>query len=150
MSTRLLEFRPPRIAMFLVAVAVLLHWAVPLRIELFRNAVLGSSLIAAGFSMMMAGWWLFTKDRTAICPTGTPSRLVVRGIYRLTRSPMYLGIFGMLLGLALIVGSLPFYTAAIVYFIVMDTVFCPYEEEKLLRLFGNEYLGYKERVRRWL
>jgi len=150
MNSRLLEFKPPRIAQFLVAVAVLLHWASPLRLELFANSVLGSMLIAIGFCTMTAGWWLFKKQRTAICPTDKPSSLVVSGIYTITRNPMYLGIFAMLLGLAMIVGSLPFYTAALAYFVVMDTVFCPYEEDSLLRTFGDEFLRYKARVRRWL
>lgn len=150
MNSKLLAFRPPRIAQFFVAVAVLLHLATPLRFELFANNVLGILLIVIGFSAMMAGWWLFRKQRTAICPTGTPSSLVVAGIYAFTRSPMYLGIFLMLLGLAVVVGSLPFYVAAIAYFAVMDIVFCPYEEEKLLQLFGDEFLCYEKRVRRWL
>lgn len=150
MSSKLLEFRPPKIAQFLVAVAVVLHWAIPLRLELFSNSVLGSVVIAAGFYAMMAGWWLFKKHRTVICPTGSPSSLVVGGIYRITRNPMYLGMFAMLLGLAVIVGSIPFYTAAIAYLLVMDVVFCPYEEEKLLRLFGDDFLRYRTKVRRWL
>jgi protein-S-isoprenylcysteine O-methyltransferase Ste14 len=136
--------------MFLVVAAVLLHAATPMRLELFANDVLGALLIAAGFCTMMAGWWRFRKQRTVICPTGTPSSLVVSGIYRITRNPMYLGMIAMLLGIAMIVGSLPFYAAAIVYIIVMNTVFCPYEEEKLQRLFGHEFLRYKARVRRWL
>jgi len=150
MSSKLLAFRPPRIALFLVAVAVLLHLTMPLPFELFTNIYLGSLVIAIGFGVMMAGWWLFRKHRTAICPTGTPSSLVVDGIYRFTRSPMYLGIFSMLLGLAIIVGSLPFYFAAVAFLIVIDTVFCPYEDENLQRLFGDDFLRYKARVRRWL
>ena len=150
MSSKLLEFRPPRIAQFLIAVAMLLHWATPLRLELFANSGLGSLLIAIGLYTMTAGWWLFKKQRTVICPTGMPSSLVVTGIYAITRNPMYLGIFAMLLGLAMIVGSVPFYTAAIAYIVVMDTVFCPYEEEKLLRLFDDDFLRYRARVRRWL
>lgn len=150
MSSKLLDFRPPRIAQFLVAVAVLLHWAIPLRLELFTSVVVGALVIAIGFYTMMAGWWLFRKHRTVVCPTGTPSKLVVNGIYRITRNPMYLGMFIMLLGLAMIVGSIPFYAAAIAYLLVMEFVFCPYEEEKLLRLFGDEFLQYKSSVRRWL
>ncbi|MDH3546096.1 MAG: isoprenylcysteine carboxylmethyltransferase family protein [Gammaproteobacteria bacterium] len=150
MSSKLLTFRPPRIAQFLVAAAVLLHWAIPLRLELFVNSMVGTSLITIGLYTMTAGWWQFKKQRTVICPTGTPTSLVAVGIYAITRKPMYLGIFMMLLGLALIVGSIPFYAAAIAYFVVMDTVFCPYEEGKLLRLFGDEFVRYRTRVRRWL
>lgn len=150
MTSKLLEFRPPRIAQSFVAVAVLLHWAIPLQLQLFRSVVAGSLLMLLGFYSMMAGWWLFKKHQTVICPTGTPSSLVAEGVYRFTRNPMYLGIFAMLLGLAMIVGSIPFYTAAIAYIVVMDMVFCPYEEGQLSRQFGDEFLHYKAKVRRWL
>jgi hypothetical protein len=44
---------------------------------------------------------------------------------------MYLGVVGMLLGVAICVGTLPFCIAAASYFIVMNEAFCPYEEDKL-------------------
>jgi protein-S-isoprenylcysteine O-methyltransferase Ste14 len=150
MNSKLLDFTPPRIAQFLVAVAALLHWAFPFRHELFASSILGFLLIVIGFGTMMAGWWLFRKQRTVICPTGMPTSLVVTGIYSITRNPMYLGIFTMLLGLAMIVGSIPFYTAAFVYLVAMDAVFCPYEEDRLRQLFGDDFYRYKARVRRWL
>ena len=56
----------------------------------------------------------------------------------------------MLWWLAMIVGSVPFYLAAVAYFVAMDAAFCPYEEEKLQRLFGDTFLRYREKVRRWL
>lgn len=150
MNSRLLTLRPPRIAQLFLVMAVLLHWAIPLKLELFSNWTLGSVAIALGLFTMMAAWWLFKKRDTAICPTDTPSSLVVEGIYRFTRNPMYLGLFAMLLGLAMIVGTVPFYAAAIAYIFVMDTVFCPYEEEKLLLVFGVEFVRYSTKVRRWL
>jgi len=149
-NSKFTELRPPRIAQFLVVAAGLLHWAAAPKLHLYSNALLGSVIIAIGLYVMLAAWWLFKKRRTAICPTDTPSNLVVEGIYRVTRNPMYLGIVAMLLGLAMIVGSLPFYLAAMAYMLVINSVFCAYEEEKLLRQFGDDYLHYKNRVRRWL
>lgn len=84
------------------------------------------------------------------CPTATNDRLVTTGIYRYTRNPMYLGIIGLLLAIAIHVGTLPFYLAAAVYFIVINHVFCPYEEAKLAATFGDHYNAYRNRVRRWL
>ena len=48
------------------------------------------------------------------------------------------------------IGTLPFYMAAITYFVAMDRTFCPYEECKSLQEFGGEYDQYTRRVRRWL
>ncbi len=63
---------------------------------------------------------------------------------------MYLGLILMLFGLALYVGTPPFYLAAVAYFAVINWSFCPYEEAKLANSFGQEYLDYKDCVRRWL
>jgi protein-S-isoprenylcysteine O-methyltransferase Ste14 len=56
----------------------------------------------------------------------------------------------MLLGLALAMGSAPFYVIAVSYGFVIDRVFCPYEEHKSLAEFGDHYRAYAENVRRWL
>lgn len=151
MLNRLLEFRPPRIAQLLLAVAALLRFlfAAEAR-ELYANPPLGIGLGLLGFAIMTWGWVLFRKFDTAICPSAVNRHLVTGGIYRLSRNPMYLGILLMMTALALFVGSLPFYLVSVIFFFVMDTVFCPYEEEKLAMTFGSDYLLYKKRVRRWL
>jgi len=151
MNIHILNFRPPRIAQFLVLVAALLHWVTPLKqLQFYSSHVLGLLVGGAGFAVMMWGWWLFRKFDTAICPGAKPRRLVASGIYRLSRNPMYLGMVAMLFGIALYVGSLPFYLAAAVYLVVIDLYFCPYEEKRLIDVFGDDYLAYRKRVRRWL
>jgi protein-S-isoprenylcysteine O-methyltransferase Ste14 len=151
MSIQVINYRPPKIAQLLVLAAVVLHWATPLgRLDIFSNQVFGISLGIGGFGVMMWGWWLFKKYDTAICPTAKTDRLVTSGAYRFTRNPMYSGMILMLLALAIFVGTFPFYLAAVACFIVINTVFCPYEESKLTETFGDTYLYYKNKVRRWL
>ena len=145
---RLVSFRPPRIAMSLAVVAIVAHvvYEVPLHSGLpFAAALVG----IGGFLLMIRGWWLFRLADTAICPTTVSTSLVTHDVFSLSRNPMYLGIVLMLLGLALAVGTLPFYIALIGYFIAMDRVFCPYEEQKSLAEFGTEYESYTQCVRRW-
>jgi protein-S-isoprenylcysteine O-methyltransferase Ste14 len=151
MKTRIVDYRPPRIAQALVLAAALLHWATPLKqVQVYSGQGPGLFLGAAGFAVMMWGWWLFRKHDTAICPSAQPRRLVASGIYRLSRNPMYLGMVAMLFGLALFVGSFPFYLAAAIYLVVIDRFFCAYEERRLTETFGDEYLDYRNRVRRWI
>jgi len=151
MTIRLTDFRPPRIAQLLLAIAVLLHWLTPLQQTIiYSNPAAGALIGIAGFAAMMQGWWQFKQVDTPICPTASEERLVTRGIYRFTRNPMYLGMVAMLLGMALVVGTLPFYLVAVVYFAVIDRVFCRYEERKLVLRFGDDYLAYRKRVRRWI
>jgi len=145
----LIYFRPPRIALGLLAFATLMHLAVPL-IKLPTSLVLGVGAGIVGFLVMLRGWWLFKRHETAICPTVETAVLITQDVYAVTRNPMYLGMILMLLSCAIITGSLPFYGAVFIYFLVINQVFCPYEEHKLLNSFGAEYADYKNQVRRWL
>jgi protein-S-isoprenylcysteine O-methyltransferase Ste14 len=151
LTTRILELRPPRIAICLVLAAGLLHYLVP-----SQNFALPTSTTAAGvtaisgFAVMIRAWWLFKLRGTAICPTANTTVLIIDDVFSQSRNPMYLGMLMMLLALAIYVGSLPFYFAALTLFIVLNNAFCPYEEQKLVRNFGHVFTAYQSRVRRWI
>lgn len=150
MKIYIIDYRPPKIAQLFVLIAALLHWATPLsQLHVYSNQVLGIVLGMGGFSVMMWGWWLFKKFETAVCPTAITDHLVTSGVYRVSRNPMYLGVVGMLLAIAIFVGTFPFYLATAIYFLVINNVFCPYEENKLAEAFGDAYISYKNKVRRW-
>jgi protein-S-isoprenylcysteine O-methyltransferase Ste14 len=53
-------------------------------------------------------------------------------------------------GAAAVTGTAPFYLATFGYGVVMDRVFCPYEEQKALVEFGDRYIAYRQSVRRWI
>ena len=142
------KHRPPRIAMTLVAMAALLQLLVPL--DALPSAGLPAAFVGGlGFIIMLRAWWLFRIEGTAICPTARTTTLITRDVYALTRNPMYLGMVMMLSAIALLAGVLTFYAAAISYFLLLNIVFCPYEEQKLRATF-NEYDAYASRVRRWI
>ena len=144
-----IEYRPPRIAMSFVLLALAANAFVPL--PMHTSLPFAATLTGAiGFLLMLRAWWLFRLVDTAICPTESATTLVTHGVFAITRNPMYLGIFLMLLGLAMATGSAPFYVAAAGYGVVMDRVFCRYEERKSVAEFGDEYLDYVRKVRRWL
>jgi protein-S-isoprenylcysteine O-methyltransferase Ste14 len=148
---KMINFRPPRIGMLFALVAAGLHWLLPVWYSYrFSFPAVGAILVIAGFSIMMWAWWLFQKNNVAICPTAHTAHLLTGGVYRISRNPMYLGMVSMLLGLAVYAGTPPFYFAAIGYFAVLNFVFCPYEEAKLISTFGQDFLNYKAKVRRWM
>ncbi|MDQ7050744.1 MAG: isoprenylcysteine carboxylmethyltransferase family protein [Enterobacterales bacterium] len=110
------------------------------------------AIILVGISIDIQSLYNFIKNKTTANPL-TPqkaSKLVISGFYRFTRNPMYLGMFLVLLGTALLFGSLasllllPAFIGAINYLQISN------EEKALETLFGEEYLSYKQRVRRWL
>jgi protein-S-isoprenylcysteine O-methyltransferase Ste14 len=144
-----IDYRPPRIAMSFVLVALAANAFVPLPMHASLPVAAGLTG-GIGFWLMIRAWWLFRLADTAICPTATATTLVTHGVFAMTRNPMYLGMFLMLLGLAMVTGSAPFYVAAVGYGIVLDRVFCPHEEQKSVAEFGQEYVAYLGKVRRWL
>ncbi|MGA9242091.1 MAG: isoprenylcysteine carboxylmethyltransferase family protein [Silvibacterium sp.] len=79
----------------------------------------------------------------------TPSHLLMRGPYRLTRNPMYVAELGLWLGWAILFGSLPVLIGFLVLSSVVTFVFVPREERTLEAAFGQTYLQYKSRVPRW-
>jgi len=79
----------------------------------------------------------------------TPSFLMMRGPYRLTRNPMYVAELGLWLGLAIYFGSLGVLLGFLVLWSVVKFIILPREERSLERAFGQTYLEYKNRVPRW-
>ena len=148
---RMLQYRPPRIALALVLAAAALHFtARALSPSIPSSLHAGVMLSILGFGIMLRAWWLFRKAQTAICPTAATTTLITGDIYRFTRNPMYLGIVLMLLGLAVATGGIFFYVAVMLFFVIIDHTFCPYEEQKLRRAFGASFARYAQEVRRWL
>jgi protein-S-isoprenylcysteine O-methyltransferase Ste14 len=149
--SRMLAYKPPRIAMSLLAFATLTQIATPIEwLQLPSFSIPGLAFVALGFGIMIRAWWLFRQHDTAICPTAETTSFITRDIYAMTRNPMYLGMIFMLLGIALAVGSWPYYVVAGLYAVILDHVFCRYEEGKLLDQYGDEYVDYAARVRRWI
>jgi protein-S-isoprenylcysteine O-methyltransferase Ste14 len=147
----MLRFRPPRIALALLLGAAIVHAILPASAAGLPPLPAGGAILGLlGGGIMLRAWWLFKKHVTPICPTATTTTLVTDDVYRLTRNPMYLGIVLMLLGTALATGGLAFYVAALAFFLIIDSVFCPFEETALSRGCGERYANYAAQVRRWL
>jgi protein-S-isoprenylcysteine O-methyltransferase Ste14 len=89
------------------------------------------------------------KGKGTLSPLDTTKKLVVSGMYRFSRNPMYVGVTLMLIGEAVFFSSgiLWIYTAAV--FLAFNIFIVLHEEPRLKRDFGNEYLEYQKSVRRW-
>lgn len=108
-------------------------------------------LIAAGLYPLLESIVRFvTVGRGSLVPTLPPEHLVVTGIYRYVRNPMYVGVLVVIAGEALLFrspGLLIHFCAA---WLVMNTFVHFYEEPKLAHTFPVEYAVYKQHVRRWI
>lgn len=113
---------------------------------------------AIGLPLMIAGgalaaWCIVTfvtRGRGTPSPFDAPRRLVIRGPYRFTRNPMYVGALSLLIGLALVQRSLAVLALA-AFALTFVTLFVRlYEEPTLRESFDGEYEAYCRDVPRWL
>jgi protein-S-isoprenylcysteine O-methyltransferase Ste14 len=93
---------------------------------------------------------LFKKRNTSVKPHELPNSLEVSGPFRISRHPMYLGMAAILVGLAVLLGSLITFAVPVLFILVMELLFIPMEDRNLEQAFGAEYQAYKKRVRRWI
>lgn len=134
----------------------MLHFYVPgAHVFNFSNFVLckiiGAIIFIVGMAFSLQASKQFKEENTEIIPTSPTNRvLVTKGAFKYSRNPMYLGMVLSLLGIALFVGTLPVFIAALAQFIVLNFLFIPFEEEKMARQFGENFISYKSSVRRWL
>ncbi len=109
-------------------------------------------LVAAGLACDAQGILAFRKARTTINPL-RPERvqsLVVSGMYRVTRNPMYVGLVCFLTAWTVFLAS-PATLLGPAVFVVYITRFQIIPEERiLLERFGEQYRAYIQRVPRWL
>ena len=107
-------------------------------------------LANASLLLVFASLALFARARTTLMPGGSASRLVTGGPFRISRNPMYLSLVLAYAGVALML-DLPWALALLpVPALLAQRVQIPFEEARMARLFGREYLDYRSRVRRWL
>ncbi len=134
----------------LLAMAAL-HYLVPLKQLVYGPArYAGVVLVVAGIGIAAVAAASFARAGTPLVPFRTSTALVTSGPFRFTRNPMYLGMAVALCGLAVLLGSLTAFLPIPFFVWLIDAVFIRREERFMEELFGDEYLAYKDRVRRWL
>lgn len=152
---RALELKCPPVAQFLVAVALmwLLAAVVPsgaLRIP--GKLLLASvTLLAAGL-VGMASVRSFARVGTSFNPLrpDSASRLVIHGVYRRTRNPMYLSLLLALVAWGAWLANIAALAVIPVFVLSMNRLQIQPEERALEALFGQDFIDYKRQVRRWL
>jgi protein-S-isoprenylcysteine O-methyltransferase Ste14 len=111
---------------------------------------LGAVLILGGWAVLLWCAREFAlRGRGTPGPWDAPRQLVISGLYRFTRNPMYVAVLTAILGQALWFHSRAVAWYALVMAIVFQLMVVLYEEPTLERAFGRQYTEYRGRVRRW-
>ena len=145
---------PPLVTGFVIVIRMwLVSWSLPA----FALTFAPLRAVAAGFGLaglVITGLAVlsFRKAHTTLNPMkpSSSSSLVTSGIYRFTRNPMYLGFFLALIGWALYQSNVLAFLFLPAFIFYMNRFQIEPEERALTALFGQEFVEYASRVRRWL
>ncbi len=123
--------------------------AITLHLGVFRFA--GLALIAIGAIIYARCAWDFGRHgKGTPAPIDPPKELVVRGLYKFTRNPMYVGVFLALMGEALLFESINLTLYALLVLLAFHLRVVYYEEPVLRQSFGEGFEKYCRVVPRWI
>jgi protein-S-isoprenylcysteine O-methyltransferase Ste14 len=112
--------------------------------------LVGGVLLVAGIGVLLHAFGRFVVEgRGTPAPVAPTERLVVGGLYRYVRNPMYLAVSAMIVGQALLVGQLILLAYAAVLCAAFAAFVYLYEEPTLAGRFGREYEAYRRAVPAW-
>lgn len=131
-----------------------LHLAFPVWIDGDGSSptqdAIGAALVVCGLAVMFWGLLTFVRCRTPVVPVQAARTLVIRGPYRFSRNPMYVGLTLAYSGAALLFNVVWPLLVLPVVLVVMTTMVIRREERHLQEMFGEAYAAYRGRVRRWI
>ena len=144
----------PWVYVLVYLIGVGLEWTIPvaplLHVAPQVTAVSGIIIFAIGAALAGWGWITFQKAGTTRVPGRLSSELVTWGPYRFTRNPMYLGMAMAYVGEALIQRHVwPVLLLPVVIGFV-NWIVIPVEQANMASAFGERYVEYAKRVRRWI
>ena len=142
---------PPVYFFITLLLMIVLHYFFPITVFVVPAlSYSGVVLIVLGFVFVLWSAFLFGKAGTPIRPFQESKQLVRGGMYRVTRNPMYLGLSIMLVGVAIVLGSVSPFIPIPLFVCLIHNLFIVQEELMLEEHFGDDYIEYKLSVRRWL
>src|SRR4030042_2355001 len=113
--------------------------------------VVGILLVIIGGSVALYCFGLFVKSgKGTPVPIDPSKKLVVKGLYKYTRNPMYLAYMMIIFGEFLIFGNIMLLIYFLLAGVCLQILVVFWEEPKLVKRFGKDYLDYKKEVPRWL
>ena len=144
---------PPILLVGAIASAIVLGWIQPLPwpgLDDWPARAVGLGLGAAGIALLVYAIATLRRHDTTVLPDKAASVLVTSGPYRRFRNPIYLADCLILLGVAELTKNVWFVFGAAVFAVLVTWLAILPEERHLERTFGEDFLNYKAKTRRWL
>ena len=142
---------PPTYFNSSILLIVLIHFIWPGDIIIyFPWNLLGIIPVFIGAFLNLLADKAFKINKTTVKPFEESTTLITKGVFKISRNPMYLGMAWVLIGISIFLGSITPYIVVILFVILMQLIFIRVEEDMLAKTFGDTWLNYKKTTRSWL
>ena len=142
---------PPVVLLLAIILLVVMHFLLPgPRVLAYPANLFGLLPLAIGVYLNLAADRLLKRYHTTVKPFQESTALLTTGVYGHTRNPMYLGFVFLLLGFALLLGSAGPLVIVALFPVLINLMYIRAEETMLRDRFGDEWVAYQTRVRKWL
>lgn len=144
---------PPLLYAVVFLAAVLIQKFLPINKDFFdtiTSKIIGAVIIGIGLLFNLPALRIFAKTKNTIVTIKPANSLQTSGVYSISRNPMYLSLFLFYIGLSFITGNWWNLILLPLLFLWVQEYVIKREEKYLVRRFGQQYLDYESKVRRWL
>jgi len=145
---------PPPVFFFVcLGFGLLLEYIFPIHLislSPIPRVIVGCTFTLISGYFAVSAFFVLRKNKTPFDTSKSTIKIVTDGAYRFSRNPLYLSLLLLLFGIAVLMFSLwLFFTIPILYILFLFKAVKP-EERYLSQKFGDEYLDYSAKVRRWI
>jgi len=143
---------PPPIVTFICGIAIYLSKSFFNQFFIYSNNRISLFLLILGLVVFISAVKSFRRHKTTVNPLEPKqaSSLVTSGIFKFSRNPMYLGMLIILLSISFkfnLIGGM--FTSLFFYIFITKFQILP-EEAAMNDLFGDEFINYSKKTRRWI
>jgi protein-S-isoprenylcysteine O-methyltransferase Ste14 len=144
---------PPLFYVVIFFISILLQHYISISKDFFEGNIsryLAPIFIGLGVISVLPALITFFKSKNTLVTILPAKSLQTKGIYSISRNPMYMGLLFVYVGIALMKGNWWTFILIPLVVLIINQLVIRKEENYLERAFGQEYLDYKSKVRRWL
>lgn len=139
---------PPVITLACLGMQFVLYLMLPLEVNL--SLLLGLILLIGSIVLIVMAFKELKDYETTYIPDGEPEKLVNTGPFKISRNPIYLGMFGILIASAFLMQSISALLIPILFISIIENTWITHEEEKLKEKFPEQWEQYISSTKRWL
>jgi len=144
---------PPLFFFICLTISVIIHFIIPVGVfilSLIARICIGLLLMISSGIIALLSFKVLKEHHTPFNPNRPTNNIVQTSIFGVSRNPLYLSLVLVFIGMAFLMNSLVLVIMTIIFGVIIDRGVIKPEEVYLEKKFGDEYLQYKSKVRKWL